>query len=175
MPRYVAGSDASAGAILLLAGRAEPEQLDAVTIDLVSSAPGHLCQDRRHAQVLEIDRTLAASTNQVVMMAARVASNVRVVAVREVEPLNDAEAGQDFERPEDGRPRRLDLAPPGIGHEVGRLEGPVASAYQAYDGTPGIGHPVTGSVQRSDDLVGGRAGMYRRRVAHSRQHIPARE
>src|SRR5450759_3751733 len=107
-----------------------------------------------------------------VVVTPRVASHIGVIAVREIEPLHDPEARQDLERPEDRRPRRIDLAPPGIGHEVGRLEGPVAGADQAYDGPPRGGHPVAGVVERLDDIVHRRAGMAWHRDAHDRQHIP---
>ena len=102
----------------------------------------------------------------------RVASHVGVIAVREVESLNDPKARQDFERPKDGRPRCFDLAPPGICYEIGRLERPVAGADQVYDGAPRVGHPVAGVVKRLDELVKRCAGMAWHRNAHGRQHIP---
>src|ERR1035437_10229468 len=142
-------------------------------VDLVPGAPSHLRQDRRHPQIFEIDRALTARANEMVVVRPRIASHVGVIAVWEVEPLHDPEPGQDFERPEDRRPRSLDLAPPGIRDQVGRLEGSVAGADQIYDGAPGVGHPVAGVIERLDEIVRRRACMTWRRDAHGRQHSPA--
>ena len=92
-----------------------------------------------------------------VVVRPRIASHVGVIAVREVEPLHDTKPSQDFERPEDCRPRSLDLAPPGIRDQVGRLEGSVAGADQVNDGAPGVGHPVAGVIERLDEIVRRRA------------------
>jgi len=108
----------------------------------------------------------------VVVVTAGIAANVRVIAIGEVEPLYDPEARQDLERPKDRCSGSLDLAPAGVGQEIGRLEGPVSGADQIYDRAPGIRGAVAGCVEGPDDVVDG-GGVARRRSAHARQHSPA--
>src|ERR1035437_1759086 len=140
--------------------------------DLVPGTPGYLRENRRHPEILEVDRALAAGAHQVVVVTAGIAANVRVIAIGEVEPLHDTEARQDLERPKDCRSGSLDLAPAGVGHQVGPLEGPVAGADQIDDRASGIGGAVAGCVEGPDDVVDG-GGVARRRSAHARQHSPA--
>src|ERR1035437_8021383 len=58
----------------LLAGRAQPEKLDSMPIDLVAGPPRYFRQDRRHPEIFEIDRALTAGTHEMVVVSPRIAS-----------------------------------------------------------------------------------------------------
>jgi hypothetical protein len=139
-----------------LARGAEPEQLDSMAVDTVAGPPLDLGDDGRHAQSLEVHGTLAAGANEVVVMAAGVAADVRMLTVGEIESLDGAQTDEDFERPEDRCPGHPQAAPPRVGHEVGRLESPVPPGDQGRYCTARLCRPVPRVIERPDQLCPGR-------------------
>ena len=72
------------------------------------------------------------------------AGNVGVLAGREVQPLDDPELGQQFERPEERRPADAEAAVTNEALEIGRREVTRLLRDQIRDGTPRLGQAVAG-------------------------------
>ena len=102
----------------------------------------------------------AAAQADDVMVVDRLARNIGVLPGRQVEPLDDPELGEQVERPEDGGPTDAKLAGLGVRDEVGGREVARALGDELGHRPPGRSHPVTGVVERGQELARvGHAGM----------------
>ena len=81
------------------------------------------------------------------------AGHVGVLAGRQVESLDDAELGQQVQRPKERRP--ADAEPPlaGRGLELGGGEVPVVLGDEVGDGASRLGQPVAGVIEGVDDGI----------------------
>ena len=85
-----------------LAIRTQPEQLEPVVFDPEPPPAGEFAHDLPQAGVLDLRRAAAARTHDVVVVGGR-AGDVCVLAVRQVEPLDDPELGEQVEGAEQRR------------------------------------------------------------------------
>jgi hypothetical protein len=99
--------------------------------------------------VVDVCRTPASGADDVVVVA-RPTGDVGMLAVRQVDALDEAAGEEEIQGPEDGRAPDADAAPSRIGDEVGRREVAV---------TPGLDEPEHRSPgSRGADRVGRRGG-----------------
>jgi hypothetical protein len=126
-----------------------------VAVYLKAGAPRNLGRDFSHAAFTEIHRPTALGANDVVMVA-RIAADVGMVAVRQIQPLDRLEIGEDLQGPEDGRASGPEASPPGIGNQVGRVKGPIAAEDEVDDRSPGVGHAISRAIERSRKIIASR-------------------
>ena len=79
-----------------LAGGAQAEQLEAVLVDAVARAPGDFKDDGPQPFVRDVRHPPAARADHVVVME-RLADHVRMLAARQVDPLDRTELDEDVE------------------------------------------------------------------------------
>ena len=110
-------------------------------------------------------------------------ADVRVLAARQVEPFDDAQLGEDLERPEDRRPADPEAAAASLAHEVGRREMAVlvgdelgdratrrrqAVAGASRDTRSGSGSPIAPTIAQSG-LSLNKNARTRASVVHARR------
>jgi hypothetical protein len=123
-----------------------------VAVYLKACAPRDLGRDFSHSALPEIHRPPALSANDVVMVA-WVAADVRVIAVRQVQPLDRLEIGEDLQGPEDGRASGSEAPTPGIGNQVGRVKRAIAAEDEIDDCPPRVGHAISRAIERYGEIV----------------------
>ena len=79
------------------------------------------------------------------------AGDERVLPGREVEPLDDAQVGEDVERSEDGGPGDAKSTPPRFAEELVGREVAAARRDQAGQRSPRRGQPLARLLERTDD------------------------
>lgn len=119
-----------------------------MAFDAEAALAAEVVDDRLQAAVGHLDRPAAAPTDDVVVMLARCAGDVGVLAGGQVEPLQGALVGQQVERPEDGRPPDPDPVGAGVSDQVGRSEVARATSNEVRKDTPWCG------------IAGGRSGSH---------------
>src|SRR5690349_9988355 len=100
------------------AGGAPPEQFETVAVDREPGPPLDRPDDVADPAIVDLGRAPAVLADHVVVMG-RLAGDVGVVAVREVDPLDDVELHERVNRPEDGRPPDAQAAGLRVREEVG--------------------------------------------------------
>ena len=140
------------------AGRAHPEQLEAMLVDPEAGLAGDVTDTRRRP-VSSISVGPAAARADHVMVVDRLAADVGVLAGGQIDALDDAELLEDLERPEDRRPTDPEVARPRLGHDARSREVPVLVGDKAGERPPRLGQPVAGLVERGHECG---------RVAHGR-------
>jgi hypothetical protein len=106
------------------AGRAAAEQLEAVAVDAEPRPALHGPHDVADAAVVDLGRAAAALAHDVVVVG-RLATDVGVLAVRQVEALDHVQLVERVQGTEDRRPADPEASVTGVGEDVGRGEGPV--------------------------------------------------
>lgn len=119
-------------------------------VDPVSRALTDRVDDGPQTGVVDVGGSAARRADDVVMVG-WLAADVRVLAGRQVEPLDDAQLEEQVERPKDRRPTDREVTLPCIGGEVGRGEVALAAGDQLRNGTPRLGQPMAGTIERVDD------------------------
>lgn len=84
-----------------------------------------------------------------------VAGDVRVVAARQVDPLDRSQLGQDVERPEDGGASDAEATVVCVVDEVGRREMAVPARDQVHDRTAGGRRSIAGATEGRVDRGAG--------------------
>jgi hypothetical protein len=104
-----------------LTGGAQAEQLEAVLVDAVARAPGHLEDDGAESFVRNVRHPPAARADDVMVME-RLTDHVRMLAARQVDPLDRIELDEDVERAEDGCAAKPQAPGTSVGDQIGRRE-----------------------------------------------------
>ena len=105
----------------------------------------------------------------------RVAADVGVVAVGQVDPLDEPQVREHVERPEDRRPPDPQAPAARVVDEVGGREVALARGDEVGDRAARLGQPVAGVVEGGDQRLGGRhatASSADARTARRRASIP---
>jgi hypothetical protein len=124
-----------------------------VRLDGVAASPRDLGDHAGKAAVLDSRRPTAARTDDVVVVGGR-ARDVRVLAGREIEALDNVKLRQEIERPEERRPTDPE-SPAARGRlELGRGEVAVVFGDEIGDREARRGKPIAGSLERIDDGIG---------------------
>lgn len=92
-------------------------------VDGVAGSALELVHEWREAQVLEIDASTAARTDEMMMVSARIAADVSMVAIRKVQSLDEAGLVEELKSSEDRGAARAEMPTAGIRHEVCAPEG----------------------------------------------------
>ena len=132
------------------AGRAQPEQLQAMVVDAEARLAGHVANHPAQAGVIDLGRPAAARADHV-MVVDRLAADIGVLAGGQIDALDDAELLEDLERPEDRRPSDPEVARPRLGHDARRGEVPVPICDEAGERPARLGQPVAGLVERGHE------------------------
>jgi hypothetical protein len=140
-----------------LAVRAQPEQLETVVVDAIAGRPLEVTDNVAKAGVRDIAAAAAARANDV-MVVGRLARDVGVVAARQVEPLHGAEAGEDVQGPEDGRPPDPEALRARLGDQIRRREmGPLLRD-QLGDRPPRLRQAVALTFEGDEQGIGSEHG-----------------
>lgn len=129
-----------------LAGRTDPVQLKPVGLDDVSRVSSHLIDHVLEAVILRLVGPPAARADDVVVMC-WLTGHVGVLAGREIEPLEDAQIGEQIQCAEYGGPTDAQATIAHVIYEVCRREVALTSCDQVRDGTTGLGEPVSGLIE----------------------------
>jgi hypothetical protein len=138
---------------LRLAVAAEAEQLEPVGVDPVTAPPRDLRHRVCDAAILHFGRAAAARADDVVMVRSG-ARDVRMLAVREVQALDDVELGEEFEHTEERCPADPEATLASDCFEFGGREVTIVLGDQFGEGTSRSRQPVAAGVERLDDRVG---------------------
>ena len=128
-----------------------------MALDPIARPLCDLLGDRSNAAIVDVDRATAVRTDHVVVVIIRLARDVGVLAVRQIDALHDAEVHEQVQGPEDGRPADARLARPCVRQQGGRGEVALTAFQRRRDGPPWLGQTVTGSVERPQDVPWHRA------------------
>jgi hypothetical protein len=79
------------------------------------------------------------------------ARDIGVLAIRQVDALDDTQLSKEVERAKKGRPADAQAPPTRGGFELQGSEVPVVVGDQICYGAPWSGHPVAGQVNGIDD------------------------
>lgn len=131
---------------------AQAEQLEPVRVDAVVAASLDLGDGLRERAVLDLRRATAAGADDVVVVG-RSAPDVRVLARRQVDALEQLQLGQEVERPEERRAADAEPARPRDRGKVGRGEMAVLALDQLGEGESRGREPVARAVEGVDDRV----------------------
>jgi hypothetical protein len=142
---------------LALADRTTAEDLKPVPVDLEGGSAAKLFEQWLDAAFLELDNDAAVRADQVVVMPIDNATEqVRVAAVRLVQPIQNAVLNEQIERPEDSRATDARLGIRQLLEQLIRREGPFGHLNRIDDSATRTGHPVPGLLQdleRSFDWI----------------------
>lgn len=116
-------------------------------IDPIAALGGDAADDAREAGVVDIGGSSALAADHVVMMVGRLACDVRVIARRQVDPLDRPDAFEGLERPEDRRPSDRRPAPHPIVNEIGGREMALAAGDEVGDRASRAGQAISGPIQ----------------------------
>jgi len=119
-----------------------------MTVDPIAAPGADLTHDFLQPGVHYLDRLAAVAADDVMVVHARRAGDVRVLARRKVDALEGATCREQIERPEDGRAADGDAAVTGVGEQLCRGEVTAASrdeirkntAWRGVADGPGGGH-----------------------------------
>ena len=131
---------------------AQTEQLKPVAIDPVATPPGDLRHGFADAAVLDFSRSSAARADDVVMVGPS-AMHVGVIAIRQVEPLDDPQLDEQVEGPEQRCPTDSEATYTRRHFEFSRCEVAVVFGDQVCFGPPRRGTPVPAGIHRFHDLI----------------------
>jgi hypothetical protein len=129
------------------------EQFEAMAVDAVARAGLDVVDYRRQPGVGDVRRPAASAAHHVVVMA-RLAPDVGVVAVGQVEPFHDAQRQEQVEGSEDSCPANAQPALANVGHEVGGGEVAIPGGNQLGHGSAWAGQSIAGAVEGGEE--GGR-------------------
>src|SRR5262245_1358106 len=132
------------------AARAAPEQLEPVAVDPITGPALDRADDVPDPGVVDLGRPAAALADDVVVMG-RLAADIGVITVRQVDPLDDVQLVEGVEGPEHRRPADIESLCPGVGEDVGGRERPVPLGDERSHGTARLGQAHAGAVEGGDE------------------------
>lgn len=115
-------------------------------VDPVPGAPGDVAYDGAQAGVVDVLAPATARAHDMVVVA-RLAGHVGVLAGRQVDAFDEVEVGQHLQGPEDGRAPDGEATLTGRIDEIRRREVTGAIGDQLRDRAPWLRHPVITAVQ----------------------------
>ena len=119
-------------------------------LDLEPGCAADISGDGGHPAGFDLGRSGALRADHV-MVVHRLALDVGMVAVGQVDPLDRVQLGEQLERPEDRGPAHVQPALAGIVDKVGSREVAVSAGDQAGHHAARLGQPVARPVKHADD------------------------
>jgi hypothetical protein len=144
----------SSRSLVRTAAGAQPKQLEPVAIDPVARPALDVVDDGKQPGVLDVRSPAAARAHDVVVMA-RLAGDVGVVARRQIDPLDGAKLDEHLQCPKDRRAADTQPTRMGVGKQVRGREMAISGRDQVRNDPPGPGEPVACCAEGE---FGGEAG-----------------
>ena len=150
-------SGSSRGVVLAQARRAETEELDPVQVDEIARGRFDRAGQRVDPAILDLGITTAPLAHDVVVMG-RLAHDVGMLAVRQIEPFDETELLEELQRPKHGRPPHAQPSSLRLREQVERREVPVTLLHEIGDGASGRRDSVAGAIESGAQGIRGAHG-----------------
>jgi hypothetical protein len=132
----------------------EPEEFESMRLDAVATAPRDLVDGCRQAEILDLGRAPTPGAHDVVMVGRR-AGDICVLAVGQIEALEDAELREEIEGAEQSRPANAQSAVTRDRLEIRGREMSDGFGDQARDRAAWGSQPLAGQIEGAQDGVAG--------------------
>lgn len=134
-----------------LTGWAQPEQFEPVVVDPESGALGDAGHDLAEPRVVDVQRASAPGADDVVVMVGGLTGHVGVLTAGQVDPLDEAEFGQEVQGPEDRRPADPESLALRIPDQVGSREMAGPTCDQSRDDPPRLRQAVVAAIEGGEE------------------------